>query len=202
MYFHAFLVFCPQEKEIFVFFFQIFFQPTSFPTNNNHNNNNNKMDGDKDETKKIQKGGLLEANPSPFLVQDQKKQTPQSLIQPVNASSSSSSPSSSFPLPPPDCGGLLARLEAFLPQMEEANNSLQKVIDEKGREAVDLEVVSDDAPQVIEMDLTLGVLEQKKEGEEEGEGEGAPPSPSSLLAGRMGKEKLVEEVGDMGEKSD
>ena len=52
------------------------------------------------------------------------------------------------------------------------------------------------------MDLTLGVLEGKKEGEGEGEGEeGAPPSPGSLLAGRRGGEKLVEEVGE-GEESD
>lgn len=55
---------------------------------------------------------------------------------------------------------VLGRLKAFLPMMDEANQKLFSSIEEKGREAFDIEVVDeDDNKPHIEMDLALGIAD-------------------------------------------
>jgi len=145
----------------------------------------------------------LEKDTSPFLLEKEKENDfplpPRSLIQEVD---NNNTPSLLPPLLPVN-NDLFARLEAFLPQMKEANLDLEKKIEEKGRDEVDLEVISKDETRVIEMDLTLGILQQKKEGDEEEEDEGVP-SPSSLLRGQgEGEGKtLVEEVEEKDEEEE
>ncbi|RVX75009.1 hypothetical protein B0A52_01286 [Exophiala mesophila] len=61
---------------------------------------------------------------------------------------------------------LQTRLQAFLPQLQKANNDLQ---DPEIARHQRLDHVSDDEETYIEMDLNLGVLEEKSPGREEGE---------------------------------
>lgn len=98
------------------------------------------------------------------------------------------------------------RLKSFLPQLAEANSKLAK----DGANAFSMEDVGEDEPH-IEMDLGLGVLEEKREGESENEDEGDEEMEGeererkrkekdvmSELMGRKGEDKLtkgIEEVG-------
>ncbi|KAI9227170.1 MAG: hypothetical protein DHS80DRAFT_32021 [Piptocephalis tieghemiana] len=63
---------------------------------------------------------------------------------------------------------VLSRLEAFLPQISAANQVLASSEDAS---KYNMEDISPDAPQVIQMDLGLGVYEEKRPGEEEEEEE-------------------------------
>ncbi|OGE56132.1 hypothetical protein PENARI_c003G07884 [Penicillium arizonense] len=66
---------------------------------------------------------------------------------------------------------LLSRLNAFLPKMKNANEDLQKEI-EAGRVGdLVLDNADESGEQYIEMDLGLGVLEEKKEGDSSSEDE-------------------------------
>lgn len=98
------------------------------------------------------------------------------------------------------------RLKSFLPQLAEANSKLAK----DGTNAFSMEDVGEDEPH-IEMDLGLGVLEEKREGESEDEDEGngemegeererktKEKDVMSELMGRKGEDNLtkgIEEVG-------
>ncbi|ORY97386.1 hypothetical protein BCR43DRAFT_489686 [Syncephalastrum racemosum] len=53
---------------------------------------------------------------------------------------------------------ILSRVQAFLPQMQQANQSLERA----DPAALDIENVDEDEEQYIEMNLGLGVLEEKK----------------------------------------
>ncbi|KII88262.1 hypothetical protein PLICRDRAFT_68389, partial [Plicaturopsis crispa FD-325 SS-3] len=58
---------------------------------------------------------------------------------------------------------LLARVQAFLPVLEASNAALsQKLKDDP--QSVDIENISQDAEQVIEMNLGLGVFEERQSG--------------------------------------
>ncbi|TFY78901.1 hypothetical protein EWM64_g5115 [Hericium alpestre] len=61
-----------------------------------------------------------------------------------------------FPVPP---SHLLERVQAFLPEMEASNAQLLR----QDPEAVDIENLGEDEEQYIEMNLGLGVFEQRKE---------------------------------------
>ncbi|KAL5342319.1 hypothetical protein BJX70DRAFT_316613 [Aspergillus crustosus] len=93
--------------------------------------------------------------------------------------------------------GLLSRLSAFLPQMKTANEDLQKEID-AGRAKdirLDEEEESHGDGQYIEMNLGLGVLEEKRSGDDENpdDGESKDPEPrrpeTNVLDHLMGKEE-------------
>ncbi|KAL4888732.1 hypothetical protein BDV59DRAFT_205851 [Aspergillus ambiguus] len=61
---------------------------------------------------------------------------------------------------------LLSRISAFLPKMRSANDELQREIDAGRAKDVRLDEVDDqDEGQYIEMNLGLGVLEEKRQGE-------------------------------------
>jgi hypothetical protein len=53
---------------------------------------------------------------------------------------------------------ILSRVQAFLPQMQQANESLERA----DPAALDIENVNEDEEQYIEMNLGLGVLEEKR----------------------------------------
>ncbi|ODQ54335.1 hypothetical protein SAICODRAFT_34028 [Saitoella complicata NRRL Y-17804] len=58
---------------------------------------------------------------------------------------------------------LLSRLNSFLPQLKAANEDLEKVED---KETLNIENIGEDEEKYIEMNLGLGVLEEKRPGEE------------------------------------
>ncbi|KAL7753880.1 hypothetical protein RI367_000812 [Sorochytrium milnesiophthora] len=58
---------------------------------------------------------------------------------------------------------LLNRLGAFLPQMEQANKDLQLTIAREGQQVVDIESLPASGQQYIQMNLGLGVLEEKSQ---------------------------------------
>ncbi|BFZ59538.1 hypothetical protein YB2330_000549 [Saitoella coloradoensis] len=58
---------------------------------------------------------------------------------------------------------LLSRLDFFLPQLKAANEDLEKVED---KETLNIENIGEDEEKYIEMNLGLGVLEEKRPGEE------------------------------------
>mmetsp|Transcript_9071 Transcript_9071/g.33339 ORF Transcript_9071/g.33339 Transcript_9071/m.33339 type:complete len:192 (-) Transcript_9071:312-887(-) len=65
------------------------------------------------------------------------------------------------PLPP--CSGLLARLQEFLPELEAANNKLERQLAQgMPQNEVDVEAIDPDKPH-IEMDLGLGIVDLKTE---------------------------------------
>ncbi|KAH3745837.1 hypothetical protein Pelo_12765 [Pelomyxa schiedti] len=58
---------------------------------------------------------------------------------------------------------LLQRLREFLPQISKANQELtEKIKTDEGRKAVNIEVLNDEASPYVEMNLALGILEEKK----------------------------------------
>ncbi|KAL5366357.1 hypothetical protein BJX96DRAFT_160808 [Aspergillus floccosus] len=64
-------------------------------------------------------------------------------------------------------GDLLARISAFLPQMKNANDALQREIEAGRAKELRLDEVDDqDEGQYIEMNLGLGVLEEKRQGDD------------------------------------
>ncbi|KAH0284258.1 hypothetical protein M436DRAFT_77926 [Aureobasidium namibiae CBS 147.97] len=65
----------------------------------------------------------------------------------------------------PATSDLQSRLQAFLPQMAAANAELEKLAQEGGLEGKRLEDVGE-GDEYVEMELGLGVMEQKKEREE------------------------------------
>ncbi|KAI4715800.1 hypothetical protein E4T48_08040 [Aureobasidium sp. EXF-10727] len=65
----------------------------------------------------------------------------------------------------PAMSDLQSRLQAFLPQMAAANAELEKLAQEGGLEGKRLEDVGE-GDEYVEMELGLGVMEQKKEGED------------------------------------
>ncbi|CDM34147.1 hypothetical protein DTO013E5_727 [Penicillium roqueforti] len=73
--------------------------------------------------------------------------------------------------------GLLSRLNAFLPKMKDANENLQKQIEAGEAGDLVLDNADENAEQYIEMDLGLGVLEEKRDGDsssdEESDDEGS-----------------------------
>lgn len=67
---------------------------------------------------------------------------------------------------------LKSRLAAFLPQLAAANSELERLRAEGGLEGMSMEDVDEEEGGYIEMDLGLGVLEEKRDGEESGDEEG------------------------------
>ncbi|KAA1479442.1 hypothetical protein DENSPDRAFT_750275, partial [Dentipellis sp. KUC8613] len=63
-----------------------------------------------------------------------------------------------FAVPPPS--DLLARVQAFLPAFEASNAELAQ----KDPQSLDIENIGEDEEQYIEMNLGLGVFEQRKQG--------------------------------------
>ncbi|KAF9037720.1 hypothetical protein BJ165DRAFT_571316 [Panaeolus papilionaceus] len=63
-----------------------------------------------------------------------------------------------YPVEPPT--NLLSRIQAFLPQMEASNNALAQQA-KSDPSSVDIEHISDDMDQYIEMNLGLGVFEDR-----------------------------------------
>ncbi|GES59133.1 hypothetical protein ATEIFO6365_0003041300 [Aspergillus terreus] len=64
-------------------------------------------------------------------------------------------------------GDLLARISAFLPQMKNANDELQREIEAGRAKEIRLDEVDDqNEGQYIEMNLGLGVLEEKRQGDD------------------------------------
>ncbi|KAG9565763.1 hypothetical protein KCU71_g1644, partial [Aureobasidium melanogenum] len=68
----------------------------------------------------------------------------------------------------PTTSDLQSRLQAFLPQMAAANAELEKLAKEGGLEGKRLEDVGE-GDEYVEMELGLGVMEEKREGEENSE---------------------------------
>lgn len=95
------------------------------------------------------------------------------------------------------------RLKSFLPQLAEANSKLAK----DGVNAFSMEDVGEDEPH-IEMDLGLGVLEEKREGENESEDEDEDGEEKerkrkekdvmSELMGRKGEDNLTKGIEEIG----
>lgn len=85
----------------------------------------------------------------------------------ASSSSTTSSSSAAAPRSKPDftmpvgANDTLKRLQAFLPELEKANTSLAETISTKGADAVNIESINPNEKRVIEMDLSLGVLERK-----------------------------------------
>ncbi|KAG6866589.1 hypothetical protein C0991_002077 [Blastosporella zonata] len=96
----------------------------------------------------------------------------QSTLEKLNTTSTSSpSPANPFPLPterskphaiPPS--DLLARVQAFLPTLE-ASNALLEQQRQADPASLDIENVGDDAERYIEMNLGLGLFEQRRAGD-------------------------------------
>ncbi|PPQ78594.1 hypothetical protein CVT24_002740 [Panaeolus cyanescens] len=95
----------------------------------------------------------------------------QSFLEKLNASSSHTNPLSSssppqfdfgnrmtYPVEPPT--DLLSRVQAFLPQLEASNNDLAQKA-KADPSSIDIEHISDDMEQYIEMNLGLGVFEDR-----------------------------------------
>ncbi|KAH0350792.1 hypothetical protein KCU83_g4670, partial [Aureobasidium melanogenum] len=78
----------------------------------------------------------------------------------------------------PATSDLQSRLQAFLPQMAAANAELEKLAKEGGLEGKRLEDVGE-GDEYVEMELGLGVMEQKKEGEESSDDSSAESSEDS-----------------------
>ncbi|KAL4917538.1 hypothetical protein BDW62DRAFT_201568 [Aspergillus aurantiobrunneus] len=110
---------------------------------------------------------------------------------------------------------LLSKLSAFLPQMKTANEDLQKEIAAGCAKDIQLDDADENDDhgngQYIEMNLGLGVLEEKREGDDSNSGEGeardsGPHDPSEdthLLDQLMGKQKTsssekpsIQDLGD------
>ncbi|KAJ5513908.1 hypothetical protein N7463_003460 [Penicillium fimorum] len=87
---------------------------------------------------------------------------------------------------------ILSRLNAFLPKMKDANEDLQRKIE--AGEAGDLIVdnADENGEQYIEMDLGLGVLEEKRDGDSSSEEESDDEEPR----GATGAEKTPKEMND------
>eukprot|EP00808_Paulinella_micropora_P014053 g65203.t1 len=74
-----------------------------------------------------------------------------------------------FAVPP---SALIGKLQAFLPQMRAANESLAARVAVAGPDSVRVDHIGDDVTQVVEMDLAMGVLEPQD----------ANPSPNGNVA--------------------
>ncbi|KAL4899506.1 hypothetical protein BDW74DRAFT_109163 [Aspergillus multicolor] len=94
--------------------------------------------------------------------------------------------------------GLLSRLSAFLPQMKSANEDLEREIAAGRGKDLQLDDDGDEENdgqregQYIEMNLGLGVLEEKRPGDEEDKepsGSHGPTEDTDLMDRLMGKEK-------------
>eukprot|EP01096_Ripella_sp_DP13-Kostka_P008666 TRINITY_DN3237_c0_g1_i1.p1 TRINITY_DN3237_c0_g1~~TRINITY_DN3237_c0_g1_i1.p1 ORF type:complete len:186 (-),score=59.55 TRINITY_DN3237_c0_g1_i1:76-603(-) len=77
---------------------------------------------------------------------------------PPSSSSSSSSAPRTFQTTKPQRSEALSRARDFLPMLKKANQELQY----QDRKDFNIEDIAQDAEQVIEMDLTLGVLEPQR----------------------------------------
>ncbi|CAG7992779.1 unnamed protein product [Penicillium salamii] len=90
--------------------------------------------------------------------------------------------------------GLMSRLNAFLPQMKTANEDLQRQIDAGNAGDLVLDNAEANGERYIEMDLGLGVLEEKRDGEsssEESDAEGGKDveDDSDIIGKLMGGKK-------------
>ncbi|KAJ5773513.1 hypothetical protein N7457_008409 [Penicillium paradoxum] len=74
--------------------------------------------------------------------------------------------------------GLLSRLNAFLPQMKVANEDLERQIAAGKAGDLILDNADESGEQYIEMDLGLGVLEEKRDGESSSEDESEVEGPN------------------------
>ncbi|CRL17531.1 unnamed protein product [Penicillium camemberti] len=88
--------------------------------------------------------------------------------------------------------GMLSRLNAFLPKMKDANEDLQRQIEAGKAGDLVLDNADENGEQYIEMDLGLGVLEEKRDGDsssgEESDDEGSE--------GATGAGKTPQEMND------
>ncbi|KAJ5361226.1 hypothetical protein N7541_002070 [Penicillium brevicompactum] len=85
---------------------------------------------------------------------------------------------------------IMSRLNAFLPQMKTANEDLQKQIDAGNAGDLVLDNADGNGERYIEMDLGLGVLEEKRDGdssdESEDEGTKDEQDESDIIGKLMG----------------
>ncbi|KAF8639357.1 hypothetical protein AX17_001546 [Amanita inopinata Kibby_2008] len=129
----------------------------------------------------------------------------------LNALSSSKSHTSSqkfdfgdrttYPIAPPT--ELLARIQAFLPQIEASNVTLAQQA-QQHPESVDIEHVSEDVEQYIEMNLGLGVFEdrsQRMQGKKDAEMSSPSPSSPSSSSPHTSR-RLSSESSSAGELAD
>ncbi|KAJ5677088.1 uncharacterized protein N7477_002721 [Penicillium maclennaniae] len=73
---------------------------------------------------------------------------------------------------------LLSRLSAFLPQMKDANDDLEKEIAAgRGKDIVLDDADESDGKQYIEMNLGLGVLKEKRDGDDSSEADSDDENP-------------------------
>jgi hypothetical protein len=99
---------------------------------------------------------------------------------------------------------LLSRLSAFLPQMKDANDTLEKEIAAgRGKDMVLDDADEEDGKQYIEMNLGLGVLKEKRDGDDSSEADSDDENPyaanghsggqsdSDVLGKLMGAKKSV-----------
>lgn len=93
--------------------------------------------------------------------------------------------------PKTDAFDLKSRLAAFLPQLAAANSELERLRAAGQFEGMSMEDVNEEEGGYIEMDLGLGVLEEKKEGEESDEEEEDADAEMMDEEGRKQKEKDV-----------
>ncbi|CAI7570657.1 unnamed protein product [Penicillium glandicola] len=88
--------------------------------------------------------------------------------------------------------GLLSRLNAFLPKMKDANEDLQRQIEAGEAENLVLDNADENGGQYIEMDLGLGVLEEKRDGDSSSDEE----SDDEESKGAAGVGKTPQEMND------
>jgi len=129
----------------------------------------------------------------------------QSTLEKLNASSTATpTPSFSFnpptqrskphPVPPSE---LLSRVQAFLPEFEASNEILAQRV-QNDPSSVDIERVEDDAEEYIEMNLGLGVFEQRGARPEGGSEDESMSSSSSSSSSGSGDESSDSESDDSG----
>ncbi|CAG7966341.1 unnamed protein product [Penicillium nalgiovense] len=88
--------------------------------------------------------------------------------------------------------GLLSRLNTFLPKMKDANEDLRRQIEAGEAGDLVLDNADDNGEQYIEMDLGLGVLEEKHDGDSSSDGE----SGDEESKGATGAGKSPQEMND------
>ncbi|KAJ5835221.1 hypothetical protein N7447_001247 [Penicillium robsamsonii] len=87
---------------------------------------------------------------------------------------------------------ILSRLNAFLPKMKDANEDLQRQIEAGEAGDLVLDNADEKGEQYIEMDLGLGVLEEKRDGDSSSDEESDDEEPK----GTTGAEKTPQEMND------
>ncbi|TFY63514.1 hypothetical protein EVG20_g6286 [Dentipellis fragilis] len=101
-----------------------------------------------------------------------------------------------FAVPPPT--DLLARVQAFLPALKASNTELAQ----KDPQSVDIENVGEEEGQYIEMNLGLGVFEQRKQGATSSESESSEDQQMDAASARSDSDSDSDSYSDTSSEDD